>query len=923
MQLRAYLLIFSNEGCESSVHRDLESLFQAWQPYLGENCITGVIHVGFSRPETNAFVACVKRFPGRMVLTASARWSLMSVCKCAPTMAGEADAIPLFVALNGWGYEASAEELELSDSTADGQVSESTTLENIAIVGEKDRLQSIDQILLCSVDDLDLTVRASNCLKAEGIFYIGELIQWTEYHLQKIQNMGRKSVTEITLALARKGLTLGTEFGNGLPFNADYITVNRDSEIEIPVVSRSAGSRNLSAENPIEIIRVAPPWILSVALTDLGLRFRTLNALNKRGYYLVRDIAKLPHKILLSIPNFGLTSSHDLANQLNLAIGRGPESMVENHENSHLEERIASSPLIDPAIKLNSQFNFMSSLASAISSAVSSLPPKISKVVRARMGLDSEPMTLREIGEEMGITRERVRQLESKGMAQIGCDSVWSGILGKKLVKLLDGREDPLPFSGLSILDDWFIGIENMEAPFSYLLGQADILNHRFSLLQINGQLFLSRLSQDEWNKTVKQAMRILEDGVNDRWNVGEARLRVEDLISDRGSELRSELWFVAKQFANFSSPHIDSDPTLVSYGHGAEALVEAILSESDRPLHYSEIPHRIAERYGKEVNVRRAHSAALEVALLYSRGFYGLLKHCPLNHQEREMVCEEVLGGIISDPSYRQWSCAELIVVLNERDLGFEGRLNNYTLNIALRDSSEIMYLGRFLWSQSAIASSRTSPRIDIRQAVASLLIRAGRPLSRAEIKNELQRDRGINHTFQIHPGGSIISVGEGLWGLIERDLPLNITDQTRLIAILQKMLRDKNSGIHVSEIMPCLEAVFEPAASIKDPTIVFAVAQRSGLMRKSTGGYLYLAEWGEPRRLNPPQAILEAFRRASVHGLTLNEILKSTSTILGHEITRMSLYSYLSSIARFDEVKKLWVISDSVDELDDESLA
>lgn len=64
----------------------------------------------------------------------------------------------------------------------------------------------------------------------------------------------------------------------------------------------------------------------------------------------------------------------------------------------------------------------------------------------------------------------------------------------------------------------------------------------------------------------------------------------------------------------------------LVSYGRGAEALVEAVLSESDRPLHYSEIPQRIAERYGKDVDVRRVNNAAHDVALLYGRGFYGLL---------------------------------------------------------------------------------------------------------------------------------------------------------------------------------------------------------------------------------------------------------------------------------------------------------
>ena len=325
-------------------------------------------------------------------------------------------------------------------------------------------------------------------------------------------------------------------------------------------------------------------------------------------------------------------------------------------------------------------------------------------------------------------------------------------------------------------------------------------------------------------------------------------------------------------------------------------------------------------ERYGKEVDVRRAHSAALQVAILYGRGLYGLIKHCLLAYEEREIICEETLAIIINGSSTRQWSCAELIDTLNERDLNFDERLNKHTLNIALRGSSEIKYLGRFLWAQSAAASSAGATRIDIRQAVTSLLIQAGRPLTRPEIKDALRKDRGINDTFQIHPGGSIIRVGEGLWGLIERDLPLSLADQEQLIAVLQKLLREKNSGIHVDEIMPCLESVFEQASRINDPNLIFAVAQRSGVMRKSIGGYLYLPEWDGPRRLNPSQAILEAFKQSSVYGVTANQVLKSASIILGREISRLSSYSYLSSIARFDEVKKLWVLSDSVDELDGE---
>lgn len=73
---------------------------------------------------------------------------------------------------------------------------------------------NIDPILLRPVDDLELTVRSANCLKAENIFYIGDLIQRTEVELLKTPNLGKKSLMEIKDVLASKGLSLGMKLEN-------------------------------------------------------------------------------------------------------------------------------------------------------------------------------------------------------------------------------------------------------------------------------------------------------------------------------------------------------------------------------------------------------------------------------------------------------------------------------------------------------------------------------------------------------------------------------------------------------------------------------------------------------------------------------------------------------------------------------------
>jgi DNA-directed RNA polymerase subunit alpha len=90
-------------------------------------------------------------------------------------------------------------------------------LESEVEQAEEVKEEEIDPILLRPVDDLELTVRSANCLKAENIYYIGDLIQRTEVELLKTPNLGKKSLTEIKDILASRGLSLGMKLENWPP----------------------------------------------------------------------------------------------------------------------------------------------------------------------------------------------------------------------------------------------------------------------------------------------------------------------------------------------------------------------------------------------------------------------------------------------------------------------------------------------------------------------------------------------------------------------------------------------------------------------------------------------------------------------------------------------------------------------------------
>ena len=97
------------------------------------------------------------------------------------------------------------------------QLSAFVDLRGTAQEPEAEHEPDIDPILLRPVDDLELTVRSANCLKAEQIFYIGDLIQRTEVELLKTPNLGKKSLTEIKDVLASRGLSLGMRLENWPP----------------------------------------------------------------------------------------------------------------------------------------------------------------------------------------------------------------------------------------------------------------------------------------------------------------------------------------------------------------------------------------------------------------------------------------------------------------------------------------------------------------------------------------------------------------------------------------------------------------------------------------------------------------------------------------------------------------------------------
>jgi len=115
----------------------------------------------------------------------------------------------LIIELEGDGTIGAEELIRQAATILYSQLQAFVDFEQIRIADEEKEKGGVDPIYLKPVDDLELTVRSANCLKAERVYYIGDLVQRTEMELLKTPNLGKKSLIEIKDVLAEHNLTLG------------------------------------------------------------------------------------------------------------------------------------------------------------------------------------------------------------------------------------------------------------------------------------------------------------------------------------------------------------------------------------------------------------------------------------------------------------------------------------------------------------------------------------------------------------------------------------------------------------------------------------------------------------------------------------------------------------------------------------------
>lgn len=633
-----------------------------------------------------------------------------------------------------------------------------------------------------------------------------------------------------------------------------------------------------NCEDPCKLAQAVPPWLAKRELISIELPVRANNVFQISCIKTVRDLADWSPEELLNQSNFGRKSLRDTLQALMTALNDGPPL-----------------PATEEAIPESGR------LLTEVRRSLLSFTDRERDVLVRRLGFETAPETLQELADDYGVTRERIRQIEGRATKKWIRDSSWDDVLEQKLSRLLIGRSFPLPVAGVEAVDAWFEGVSSNRVFFRNLVRA--VCDERIHIFHIDGLYYFSLMREETWERTVSEASALLSSGAGQEWSEDYARSLVLGLLPDTAKEFGTLLWEKSSRLCHFSFAQ-DGSHILTSYGRGADQVVEAILTESASPLHYTDIAERASLRQGRNMDPRRAHSAASNVGFLFARGTYGLAQHVPLSDEQMLQVCTEAEDIVYSEELGRQWHTSEILSELSERLNDSYSRLDKYVLDIALEGSKILRPLGKMIWT-AAGKETIDQTRIHIHRAVIEIVKAAGRPLSTSEIKERLTAVRGVGEFFMISPVDPLVRVEPGVWGINDRDVPLSRAEQCELVDRLVRVLDGSKRGIHVSELSKVL-----PLRGCT-PDAFLSIAIQDGRLSIAQGRYVYLAGWGSPRRETISHAV-SAVLEGTVRPLSLAKIARLVEERIGRKIDKSVISGALQALeAEFNDATGEWSLS------------
>ena len=734
------------------------------------------------------------------------------------------------------------------------------------------------------IERLHLPVRAESRLIRAGILHIRDLTYFSDDDLLELEGLGRVSLREIKSAVA-------DALGRHVPL----------------CPSRTASALKGAAELQFEsLVAMFTSEDFSQPLNSIELPRRIEASLEEAGISQIGGLVAHDRSSLRSLKGVGFRSLLEIELALRdflakRVAARGHQAELQFADGFAGEAMAAETPTPEPKCD---------DLAKLLEMSFEQMDPRRADVLQRRTGFKGEYLTLEQLGQRLGLTRERVRQIQRKAVLWFEARTSIASDLVDAMEEIFNNRREPVFAAALPAEHRYFRHLRHATRVVPALLDQ--FAPGRYFVFDISGSPAVSRISEQQWTATKAQARAFVSSSVGARLDEATVRAALDALLDEKAQELSAELWSYVSSLSHFAGP--PDRRRLVAVGRGVEQMVRVVLEDADQALHYSEVAERVAEIYGRQ-DIRRIANAVADVGILLDRGVYGVPRHLPLSRSEGEYVaslCEALVEDAGSD---RQWHAGEFIETLKDTE-PLVARLNAYEVSAFLQRYSSMHYTGRQVWVRKRSGRGGVHMRVDIANAVEAVLADEGVSLPATEIFKRIRAIRGVGQHVQIHPRGRVVRVGASLWGLADRDIPWYESIGEDVLQRLAEVLKSRGSAVHVSEAAGvCVDQTdwsFEPWH-------VYGLAQADDRFRTFSGDYLGLASWTGPNRLTLWEAI-DRVRRKGVRYWLLDDLATAVSVEIGRHLEIDTIrWSLRQCGCAFERTIAMWDLLPAIDTAED----
>lgn len=666
--------------------------------------------------------------------------------------------------------------------------------------------------------------------------------------------------------------------------------------------------------------KIIPPWGLEIPVTQFNFSVRTANRLMMLGIKNVGDFSSFSNETLMKAPGFGrkcLTEVRlQLADQLNtFLISPGacqsefsalitPHTVPVELYSSEVEQENVEEIYL-PTTSLQNEIKEAETFCDLLSVLLKSIKKNQADVIEMRLGLFSEDKTLQEIGEIMGVSRERIRQMESVGRRQILSILDLREIVRERLDRIRDGMEIPLLIENLSNYDSWFNGVEDkpwLLDSFFNIFSVGTYKVHKFDNLNIVSLGETSFL--DSIIKTIKE---FVKGSVGKEITRASVRKKVSDLVSATTPELIEFIFAESIKNARFvGDPPNDR---LVSYGSGIDSTVAAILHGSEVPLRVEQVIVQMNKEFGYASAINQVRNSCGSMCFLYAPSTFGFRKHLGLSDDEVTSVAELAIDLLETGTKGRQWHSREILAEISEYQTEFSVALNQYTLGICLELSGKFNSLGRMVYTlKDGDDIPLKTKRIEFSQFIEAVLDRSPEPMRSEDIIHKVSSDRGLSNFTQIIPLGKIVSTGRSTWGLLDKHLGLSERDYQILVNEVVSILQAKEVGLSGEELVLELSPDSVASRFSDNPYVIFSLCTKSKRCKKDDD-FIYLREWGDPRRTTMRGAVIQVLSEMPTEGLSIRDIVFKSSELYGQSLVKENIYAVMRNAgATYDEDSGKW---------------